>query len=332
MTITRNLLASAMTFAIVSAQLPAAAYADDGPVKVTSGDAARGAQTVTVGGFTVGFIFQSVDHTKATGGMIGAFGGVTSAKSELQGVTPAMMQAIADAAYADFCTQLSVGGFKIADNQAMFATPEFIKLKPVAFPYDAKVFIDKKTQGRVTFVRPSTLPMGMMLPGDAFSTGFGGISASMAAGGAQYAMGGYAKASGQSVVDVVYLIDFSNAHRPGAFSMGGIKVSAGLSVVNDFSKLSLIMPSGKLARLTINQPVAVEGDFASMADNTKGKAAQTAMNVFGGLAAAGGMGGMMFGKSRTYVFTANPEAYQAGATKAAVLANTRIIAQLAALR
>lgn len=332
MTIIHKFFASAISIAIVSAQLPAAAYADNSTVKVTSGDAVRGTRTVAVGGFTVGFIFQSVDQTKAEGGLIGAFGGVTSAKSVLQGVTPAMMQAIADAAYADFRTQLTAGGFRVTDDQAMFATPEFARLKPLTFPYDAKVLIDKKTQGKVTFVRPSTLPMGVMLPGDAFSTGFGGIGASMAAGGAQYAMGNYARASGQAVVDVVYLIDFSNAHRPGSFSMGGIKVTAGLSVVDDFSKLSLIMPSGKIARLTISQPVAVEGDFATMADNTKGKGVQTAMNVLGGLAAVGGLGGLRFGKSRTYVFTANPDAYQAGAAKAATLANGRIVSQLTSLR
>lgn len=332
MTIVRKILAATLTLVISAAQLPTAAYADNALVKVTSGDVVRGTQTVTVGGFTVGFIFQSVDHTKAEGGLIGAFGGVSSAKSELQGVTSAMMQAIANTAYADFRTQLSAAGFTVADSRVMFAAPEFAMLKPIAFPYDAKVFIDKKTQGQVTFVRPTNLPAGVMLPGDTLSGGFGNIGASLSAAPAQYALGAFAKASGQPVIDVVYLIDFSNAHRPGAFSMGGIKVSAGLSVVDDFSKLSLVTPSGKVARLTINQPVAVEGDFASMADNTKGKGAQKALNILGGVAAVGGFGGLNFGKSRTYVFTANPEAYQAGAAKAAALANARIVAQLALLK
>lgn len=318
--------------ALASSQPVTPAYAADTPVKVNSGGLVHGTQTVMVGGFTVGFIFQSVDHTKSTGGLIGAFGGVTSAKSELHGVSATMMQAITDAAYADFRAQLTASGFTLADSQTMFATTEFTKLKPTVFPYDAKVLIDKKTQGNVTFVRPTALPFGLMLPGDAFSTGFSGLGASMAAAPAQYAMWGYAKSSGQPVVDVIYLIDFSNAHRPGAFSMSGIKVSAGLSVVDEFSKLSLIAPSGKIARLTINEPVAVEGDFATMEDATKGKAAQSAMNVLGGLAAVGGMSGLKFGKSRTYVFTANAGAYQAGAKKAAALANARIVGQLSALR
>ena len=59
---------------------------------------------------------------------------------------------------------------------------------------------------------------------------------------------------------------------------------------------------------------------------------QKAANIMGGLAAAGGLGGMRFGKSKTFAFTARPGIYEEGAIKAATLANTRLVDQLAALR
>ena len=97
-------------------------------------------------------------------------------------------------------------------------------------------------------------------------------------------------------------------------------------------------PTGKVATLTINQPVAVEGDFAAKQDTTKGagiqKAANIASGVMGGLGRLGGfggLGGMKFGNSKTFTFTARPD-YQAGATKATTLANARLLDQLAALR
>jgi hypothetical protein len=39
-----------------------------------------------------------------------------------------------------------------------------------------------------------------------------------------------------------------------------------------------------------------------------------------------------FGKSKTFTFTAKPDPYQEGAIKAASLANTRLVEQLAASR
>ena len=71
--------------------------ADTAPLKVTKPEAVKGVQNVVIGAFNVGFLFESVDSGKATGGLIGAFGGATSAKSVLVGVTPAMMQTIVDA-------------------------------------------------------------------------------------------------------------------------------------------------------------------------------------------------------------------------------------------
>jgi len=309
------------------------AYAEDQPLKVSSAEAVRGTQTVVIGAFNVGFIFQSVDNSKATGGMIGAFGGTTKAKSELVGVTPEMMQAITDAAYADFKAQLTDRGFIVSDAAPMFASADFSKVKQMASPYEANVQLDKKSNGKSSYYKPSALPGLVLLPGDITSSGLSGVGIAMAIGPNQHAVSQYAASSGTAVIDVTYLIDFSDAKRAGAFSFGGgITVTSGMSVVDDYSKLNLVSPSGRMATITLKQPVAVEGDFAEMKDQTKGGGVQKAMNIMGGLMAARGFGGMKFGKTKTFTFTAKPGIYEQGAIKAATLANARLIERLASLR
>lgn len=309
-----------------------AAAGDDAPLKISSGQAVKGTQAVVIGAFNVGFIFSSIDKTQATGGMIGAFGGTTRAKSVLEGVTPEMMQAITDAAYADFKAQLEAKGFTVADAAAMFASPAFARVKPVPSPYDAKVQLDKKSTGKATYYKAAALPGLVMLPGDIVASGFSGMGMAMSSGYTQSGMSEHAKSSGQAVIDVAYLIDFSNAKRPGAFSFGGVKITSGMSIVDDYSKMNVVGTSGKMATFTLNQPVAVEGDFAEMKDVTKDAGLQKAANIFGGLAAAAGYGGLRFGKSKTFAFTAKPGIYEQGAIKAATLANARLVEQLAALR
>ncbi len=314
------------------------ASANDALLKVNNAEAAHGVQTVTIGAFNVGFIFQSMDRGQATGGMIGAFGGATDAKSLLVGVTPVMMQAITDAAYSDLRAQLVARGYRVAEPAALFASADFQRVKPVASPYEAGVRLDKKSTGKASYYKPTMLPAQFMLPGDITASGMSGIGLSMAAGTNQYGISQYAKTSGTGVIDVTYLIDFSQLKRPGAFSFGGLQVNSGVAVLDDYSRLNLVTPGGKMTVLTVNQPIAVEGDFATRQDVTKGagiqKAANIASGVMGGLGRLGGFGGfggMKFGNSKTFTFTAKPD-YQAGATKAATLANARLLDQLVVLR
>ena len=324
--------ASIRTIATVLALIAAQpALAKDEPLKVSTPAAVKGAEQVVIGAFNVGFIFQSVDQTASTGGMIGAFGGATRAKSELVGVSPDMMQAITDAAYEDMRGQLSARGFTVTDPAALFASPELAKIKPMTAPYEAKVQIDKKSQGKTSYYKPTALPGQLLMPGDVAQGGFGAIGMNMASGQTAAAFASYAKANKIAVVDVVYLIDFSDAKRPGAFSFGGLQVNSGMSVAAEFSKVSVVGPSGKVATVFIKQPVAVEGDFVKKQDNTKDGALQSAANVAGGVAAVFGMGGMKFGKSKTFTFTANDQ-YTTGAIKATTLTNERVAAQLGALR
>ncbi|MDE2412006.1 MAG: hypothetical protein KGM18_09565 [Sphingomonadales bacterium] len=303
-------------------------------LKVSGTEALRGAKTVAIGSFNMGFIFESTDQTKATGGMIGAFGGTTKARSELVGVTPEMMQKIADAAHADFVQQLTAAGFGVADPGQTFATAELTRAKGQAFPAEINIELEKKSKGKAVFYKPAVLPKLVFLPGDFTGSGFSSIGASMTAGQDSGAFSSYAKASATPIVDVTYLVDFSDQKRPGAFSFGGLEVNANLSVSARFSRLTVMGANGKTTTITFRDPVSVDGDFIQKSDASSGtdKTTQAAANVAGGVAAAFGFGGMRFGKTRKFAFTAKPGNYEDGAAKAASLANGQLVGQMTALR
>ncbi|HEU0044963.1 hypothetical protein [Sphingomonas sp.] len=307
--------------------------AERAPIKVTAAKTMKGTQSVQVAAFNVGFVFQSVDRAKdKTGGLIGAFGGATDAKSVLTGVDAATMQAITDAAYADFKAQLAAKGFTVVDAGPLFGDPSYAKMKPTPAPFDASVALDPKgkAKGKATYFKPSVLPGQLFTPGDVTATGMFAGFGQMAYMHNTTGFMAAAQRTGAAVIAVTYLIDFSQVKRPGAWSFKGVNVNSGIAVVDDYSRLSLFAPKGQTT-LVVDEAVAVEGDFADKADTTKGAGLQKAANIAGGVAAVFGMGGLRFGKSKTFTFTAKP-AFQEGAIKAASLTNTRMADQLAALR
>ena len=302
------------------------------PVEVKSKGAFKGASRIAIAAFNVGFIFESTDQTKKTGGMLGAFGGTTKAKSQLVGVTPAMMQQITDAAYADFVAQMAATGITVVPPAAVFTDPNFAKVKTRPGPTEINIQLEKGSKGKADFYKPAALPAQVMIGTDFAGSGLGSIGLNMSAGQNGYLLGAYAKASNVPVVDVTYLIDFSQQQRPGAFSFSGIKVNANLGIVPTYSKLTVIGVTGQQDMLTLGQPVSVDGDFIDVTGASSGadKTLQSAANI--GAAVMGlGVGGM-FGKTRKFTFTAKPGNYEAGATKAASLANARLIGQLLLLR
>lgn len=329
----RKLLAG-IAMAVLLAQPITIAAKEKEPVKISGPSNAKGVTTVAIGAFNVGFIFESIDRTAASGGLMGVFGGTTKAKSELVGVTPEMMQAITDAAYADFVSQLTAGGYSVQAAGDLFAHPALAKTKSQAAPLDINLALEKGSKGKATYFKPSALPSLLMIPGDFMGSGMSSMGINMAAGQAGMALNNYARESGVGVIDVVYLIDFSQQKRPGAFSFGGLQVNSALSVSADYSRMTLITPAGKQAVLTVKAPVAVEGEFVEKNDATSGtdKALQSGANVAGGLAAVAGFGGLRFGKTRKFEFTAKPGNYEEGAAKAASLASQMLIGRLSALR
>ncbi len=327
-------LLSAIAAATLLIQPAIATAREKEPVKISGPSNAKGVTTVAIGAFNVGFIFESIDQTQKTGGLMGAFGGTTKAKSELLGVTPAMMQAITDAAYADFVKQLEGRGYAVQPPTNLFGHAALAKTKAREAPLDINIALEKGSKGKATYYKPSALPSQLMIPGDFTGSGMSSMGINMAAGQAGMALANYAKQAGVGVVDVVYLIDFSDQKRPGFFSFKGLEVNSGLSVAADYSRMTLIAPNGKHMVIAVKAPVGVEGDFIERSDASTGteKAVQSTANVAGGLAAAAGIGLPRFGKTRKFQFAAKPGNYEEGAAKAASLANELLTGRLGALR
>lgn len=296
---------------------------DREPIEIKDrGAMEQGAGQVTVVSFNVGFIFESIDQTKKTGGLMGAFGGTTKARSSLVGVTPEMMQQITDAAYADFVARLVAKGFVVS-------TADFSGLSGDKGPSEESINLEKKSKGKAVFYAPSAMPLQVFLQGDvAQRKSLANFGDQGRASRNSLEVQETAKETGIPAIGVVYLIDFSDQKRPGAFSFGGsLKVNANLSIVPDYSKLTVIGSNGKKNEIVLGKPVSIDGEFIEVADATSGseKTAQAAGNIAGGVGAALGIGMPLIGKTRKFEFTANPDNYQAGAIDLAEATNELVV-------
>lgn len=291
-------------------------------LEVTDRGALANASELAVVSFNVGFIFESIDQTAKTGGLMGAFGGTTKARSSLVGVTPEMMQQITDAAYADFVQRVAAKGFTIAQAS-------FDGLSGERGPSEENIKLEKKSTGKAVFYAPSAMPMQVFLRGDvAQRKSLANFGDEGRAGRNSFAVEQAAKTSGVPAIGVVYLIDFSDQKRPGAFSFGGsLKVNANLSIVPDYSKVTIIGANGKKNEIVLNDPVSIDGDFVEVADATSKteKTAQAAGNIAGGIGAALGIGAPRIGKTRKFEFTAKAETYQQGAIELAGATNAIVV-------
>lgn len=323
-------VAIAATLAITAAG-PVQARKPADPVKVTSANTIKGTQRVTVGQFTIGFLVERKDSTKAGGGLMGGgFGGRSTVRSTLSGYTQAELQDITDAAYADFLAQLAVAGFEVADRASLAADPALTKISAEAGPREMTTITGRDDKAKVLFVSASqTAPLRLM-PGDVAASGFGAMGLIMSGSQAMGAFTNYAKASGTRVLNVVYYLDFAKSDEYGGWfrSSSAVGVSGSLAMMQDQSKLSLVGPNYKTATLALAQPVAVGGDFFRKDDAMSGgeKTANAIGNVIGLL------GGVGTNSSKKFTFTPQPGAYTAGARQLTTEANQVLVQRLAALR
>jgi hypothetical protein len=322
----------ALTLAPLSGTLAAGEQAT---IKVQGSPAVlQGAQTVAIGAFNVGFVFESLDQTKDVGGVIGAVSGASRARSELIGVSPETMQAVVDAAHADLTARLAAAGYVVQDPAVMFGSPGIAKAKAMGNPQEIKIQLEKKSTGKATYYKPTALPRQLMMLEDFTGSGMSSIGANMAASQGGFWMTDYAKKSGVPVIDVTYLVDFSDQKRPGGLTLAGINVNANISVVPVYSKMTIISSSGKKVVFELRRQLSVDGDFADRQEG--GQAGNT---VTSGLKVASALSRGLFGtpdfagaKTRKVTFTARPDAYREGAAKAAELANEAIVSALAGSR
>ena len=136
------------------------------------------------------------------------------------------IKAFTDAAYADFVSRLQASGYTVQTPADLFGHAALGKSKSQDVPLDINIALEKGSKGKATYFKPTALPSLLMVPGDFLGSGMSSMGINMSAGQASMALTNYAREAGVGVVDVVYLIDFSQQKRPGAFSFGGLQVNS----------------------------------------------------------------------------------------------------------
>jgi hypothetical protein len=315
-------VAALSSFVLVATPIIAGAK-DKDPVKVMSAKTFAGVRQVVIGNFHVAFVHEKTD--KAFAGRVASFGGSSIAKSKLAGLTTAEFQAVTDAAYADFTTKLQAAGYSVTDRATYAAFPDVASQRYVPSGAEGTVQADKNEKAKALFFAPTAFGATGIAAGSITGGTFGGFGQM----GPAMARGKFTYATKIPVIDVRYVIDYAEAKfRGGAFSFGtSVKLTAQLAVVETLSNVTVTAERG-LGTMTLQQAVAVDGNFGELRDTTTGgqKAEQALGNVIGML---GGIGT----QSRKYfTFTAIPDAYRGGAIDAAARTNETMVTRMASMR
>ena len=293
----------------------------------------KDANNIVIGSFLVGFATYKTDSAKAGGGLMGnGMGGKSTAKSTLNGVGDATMQAITDKAYNDFVNDLKSKGYTIADRGQWTSYPAVSKIKATATPHEdssgglfsvgskTKYFAPSAHNGNV---RPFLGDIGQ-------PSGFGALGANPTMAATQFA-----KEKGVKVINAVYVLDFANADSYGGSwrSSSSVSVGQGVTVVPNASKVAIWGGDGGTfstnnGYLQIGQPITSEKEFATVTDSTSGadKAGQTLANVIGVL------GGVGTNAKRDYVFDARASDYQAAANDVLGKASAQLTGKMSSLK
>jgi hypothetical protein len=307
---------------------PVGAAKPSNPIKEVAAKSIAGTQQVVIGQFTVAFLTERKDIAKAGGGLMGGgFGGKSTVRSQLAGVEPAQMQAVADAAYADFAAKLGAAGFTVVDRSSLAAA--LTKVEPEENLKTIETIVGKDDKAEVMLVSAQpTAPLRIMV-GDYMSTGFGAAFAAQRAYKTFTAMQAYSQSSGVRVVNAIYYVNFASSDEYGGWfrNSSAVKVNSGLAIAPGLSKVSVVGPKGSPAYLELAEPVAIGGDFFTKADAMGGgeKAMRAVTKVVGLL------GGIGSNSVKKFTFTALPGAYPDGATQAAKEANALFAQRLASL-
>jgi len=304
---------------------------DEGPVKVTAAKNIKGTQQVVVGQFTVAFLIERKDSTKAGGGLMGGgFGGRSTVRSYLAGYTPADLQQITDAAYDDFVAKLGANGFTVVDRAGFASFPAVAALSGEPGPKEMTTMTGKDDKAKAMLVGATQTGPLKLMAGDVMATGFGAVGMNIGGMKTAQAFGNYAKGSGTRVVNAIYYVDFADSDEYGGwFRMSSaVKVKGSMALLPGQTKVTVIGPDAQAGTVALTNPVAVGGDFFDTEDamGTGEKVGNAVGKVIGIL------GGVGSNSSKKIRFTARPGTYAPGAIQATTEANTVFAQSLAGLR
>lgn len=322
--VTRSLFAFAAGAALIAGAQGYAASNQE-PVKIEKPQAWKGIQQVVIGQFSVAFFVKKVDYD---GGGFLSMSDKGKAVGHLTGLTNEQYQAMTDAIYADFLTQLGANGITVADDAAFKAGKYYAKVKNEDPANKVSVPLKKNDKGDALAFWPSQLGRSnnvlltlRMMDGNMVNTYT-----------AEY---DYAKSSGVPVLNVVYLVDFAKpAKSEGGGIFQSVNVTSGLALSPFGTQIALMGADGKMTKMLLKTPIEEGGDFATIKETTSGL--QKVSNVASALGVFGGGG--IFGGGKDTMSTrfdfnvTDPAVFAQKTQSASTKASDLFIRQMAGLR
>lgn len=274
---------------------------------------------VIVGGFRVAFILSNVATASEDNGLLnlgnsaGSATGITTVHQDrtvkkeklLNNIDESVMQAIADAAYADFMAKLQASGVQVLPSSTLINSPHFANVDITPNPY-------KKDSG---WFRPNDIhvysPTALPLWFGHFDSGFGNVGA--LALGPWKSMNKVANENDAMIIIPQFVINFASMESSGRRSMFKKASVTTSNVIHLTSGTTRMMgfqsdkPSagGDLGTVSLDDNYYVSGDFAVdyLVDDTDNAAWVNSMTRLTGTAGN-------IHSTETWAVVANPQRFK----------------------
>lgn len=323
----RRRLWAALALALASVIPTGPAHAQD--IRVQNAAALAEVESVSIASFAVAFLTDRVDRARAGGGLVGSgFGGRSTARSALVGLTDADFQRATDAAYENFVQQLNGAGYVVVDHAPLRNALTDAGGRPLENGAEHDIILGRDSNADARIFAPTGWS-GPLMPREWLGmVTAGGFSFNRSAILTSTAGQAYARANNQAVISVLYVVDFANAETYGGWfrNSSAVTVQAGLATVPDATQVIMYAPNGRIVTATLREPIAVGGDFGVFADATSSgqRSAETVANVIGVL------GGVGTNRTRRYTMTADAESWGAGVNELTASATSSFLGALRA--
>lgn len=324
MNISRRRVLEGMAFAATTTAALSQGTAFAQELDIDNATAMANVRDVVIGGFNILFLTNRVDRARAGGGLLGGgFGGRSTARTALAGLSDADFQGAVDAAYDDFLQQLQAAGY-IVHDRAPFLAALSRHVRPLDNGVSMEFTLSRNNEVEGRLFSPTTLGPPMV-PQDVQGAGFsgGGMGAVQSAVYVRQDSLAYARTNNIAVLFPHYVVDFASAETYGGWfrNSSAVSVSAGLAVTPEGSLFIAYAPGNRTTLLAPEEPIAVGGDFGSFSEtSTDGqRAGELAANVIGAL------GGVGTNRTQRHTMQANPAQWSAGVGDLARTASARFI-------
>jgi len=293
--------------------------------EVDTAKAFAGKRDVVIGGFKVSFVTREKSSSKPRGGLLsGPSVARAAAETYLADVPNEMMQAITDAAYADFKAQLKAQGYNVRPFSFLTGNKTFNGATTKASPLKSTEPMPAMNADALIFAPSGQKLRLFAVQGDGVQAyGWGSPEASFSQAAAEL---------GVPVLDAFYVVDFTDFDGYSSRTTAAMSVGQMLKVI----KGDLYITAGQGGTFSTNQGrislaewVYSEAQFCSIEKREKSGAGKV------GSVLATGMSVLLGGGTRSFDefdFKADAGKYRAIATTNLTNANAALIGKMAALR